>query len=171
MSIACPYCKAVLKTKGLKPGKYMPKCPKCHNPFVIVVPDDENGPIAVQQLVKKKLPEDLPDTVRVPAVKPSSPQPTTDKLPSAASRPPTKIAPPGALTDRLPRSGSVPPPAERTPPPPKKSVSLEDAAAALLEGKEPGEIGEITEPEESPTPDPNATGASAKTEAPPKEES
>ena len=36
MSFACPYCKAVLNPKGLKPGRFQPKCPKCAETFVLV---------------------------------------------------------------------------------------------------------------------------------------
>ena len=50
MSIACPYCKAVLNPQAPKPGKYTPKCPKCHKPFLIVVADDAERTMMVQPL-------------------------------------------------------------------------------------------------------------------------
>ncbi len=37
MSIACPYCKAVLNPKGLKPGRFQPKCPGCGGAFSLVI--------------------------------------------------------------------------------------------------------------------------------------
>lgn len=37
MSIACPYCAAVLNPTGLKPGRFQPKCPGCRKPFVIIL--------------------------------------------------------------------------------------------------------------------------------------
>ena len=43
MSFACPYCKAVLNPKGLKPGKYQPKCPKCQKAFAIAIAADDAG--------------------------------------------------------------------------------------------------------------------------------
>gem|GEM_PF-321910 len=59
MSIACPYCKAALNPKGLKPGRFQPKCPGCGKPFVIVVSAEPGGTISVQQLVEdKSLPKD-----------------------------------------------------------------------------------------------------------------
>ena len=45
MSIVCPYCKAALNPKGLKPGKYQPKCPKCQKAFLITVAADESGKV------------------------------------------------------------------------------------------------------------------------------
>ncbi|MBN9119839.1 MAG: protein kinase [Planctomycetes bacterium] len=50
MNIPCPYCKAVLNPKGLKPGRFQPKCPGCARPFVLVVPDDGTGTISVQKI-------------------------------------------------------------------------------------------------------------------------
>ncbi len=62
MSFACPYCKAVLNPKGLKPGKFQPKCPGCGKAFLLLVPDDPNGTVRVQQLVPKTAP--VADTAR-----------------------------------------------------------------------------------------------------------
>ena len=31
MSVACPYCRKVIALKGLKPGRFTPKCPGCGN--------------------------------------------------------------------------------------------------------------------------------------------
>jgi hypothetical protein len=184
MSIACPYCKAVLTPKGLKPGKYTPKCPKCGNPFLLFVPKDEGGTISVQQLAPKKPADGAEDTVRgvapndtvrVPAVKPKNPPPaagkpgkpaaapTTDPLPVQSSRPPIKTAPPGANTDVISKgSAAVKPPAARAPQPPAKTPDeIEDAAAALLEGDHPGE---------APPPGPQMPGSGAPRPPAPKAE-
>jgi hypothetical protein len=205
MSIACPYCKTVLTPKGLKPGKYTPKCPRCGNPFLLFVPKEEGGAVSVQRLspqkpaggeedtvrmgspqdtvrvpaVKPKSPppaeKPLPDTVRVPAVKPKdtpiakpakpvSP-PTTDPLPVQSARPPLKTAPPGANTDVISKgSASAKPPAPRSPqPPPGAPADVEDAAAALLDGRDPDEASEPGPEDDAPGPrtpdaDPNSGG-------------
>ena len=115
-SIACPYCKAVLKVRALKAGRYTPQCPKCHNPFLVVVPEDETGTLKVEP-IKKPAAGDLPDTVRRPA--------PTARLPATSPRPPAKTAPPDAPTDILVKG------AGKTPPP---QQGIEDAAAAILEG-------------------------------------
>lgn len=61
MSIACPYCKAALNPKGLKPGRFLPKCPSCAKVFVLVVPAEPGGTIGVQQVVaEKSSPKDSP---------------------------------------------------------------------------------------------------------------
>lgn len=45
MSVACPKCRSGLNVKGLKPGQFKPKCPKCGTTFVLVVPDSPDGTI------------------------------------------------------------------------------------------------------------------------------
>ena len=50
MSIPCPHCQSPLNPKGLKPGQFKPKCPKCGNVFVLIVPEDASGTIAVKML-------------------------------------------------------------------------------------------------------------------------
>jgi serine/threonine protein kinase len=70
MSFACPYCKAVLNPKGLKPGKFQPKCPGCGKAFILLVPDDPNGTVRVQQLVAKSAP--VADTARNVVAKPAA---------------------------------------------------------------------------------------------------
>jgi serine/threonine protein kinase len=214
----------VLSSKGLKPGKYKPNCPKCNTSFLLVIPEDENETISVQQIaqkqsgdepdtvrtptvkpknppkpipdtvktpaVKPKNPPDTePDTVRTPSIKPKNPQKpiadtvptpavkpstssTTDKLPTPASRPLIKTAPPNAQTDRIVKgSGSVKPPEQRTPQTPKEPMSLEDAAAAVLEGVDPGKLtGEVPDPTDQPSAGSNATGDFTEPEAPEKPE-
>ena len=45
MSIPCPKCRSLLNPKGLKPGQFKPKCPKCGTVFLMVVPEDPDGTI------------------------------------------------------------------------------------------------------------------------------
>ena len=45
MSIPCPKCRSPLNPKGLKPGQFKPKCPKCATVFLTVVPEDPDGTI------------------------------------------------------------------------------------------------------------------------------
>jgi hypothetical protein len=125
MSIACPYCKATLKIKALKPGRYRPQCPKCNDPFLVTIPPDETGTIKVEP-IKKPAASDLPDTLRL-----ASPD-TTAKLPTTSPRPPAKTAPPEAQTDIIVKGRS----GAKTPPP---QDGIEDAAAAMLNDDEPGE--------------------------------
>jgi hypothetical protein len=133
MSIACPYCQAVLKTKGAKPGQYTPNCPKCGKMFLLVVPEDDTGTLRVRPMPDTKPTSDEPDTVKMPAVKPTGglpdtvkvpavPKPKTDKLPVTSARPPVTNASPTAETAVLVKgSGAVkmPPPRapEKAPPP------------------------------------------------------
>jgi hypothetical protein len=56
VTVACPHCKAALNPKGIKPGTFRPKCPKCQKPFELVVPADPSGPISVRRLKRDKTP-------------------------------------------------------------------------------------------------------------------
>jgi len=69
MNVACPYCKAVLTPKNLKPGRYTPNCPKCGRQFAlsVVENDDDELSITVQSITKK--PEPLPKTKQVPVLR------------------------------------------------------------------------------------------------------
>src|SRR5262245_31823376 len=51
MNIPCPYCKAVLSPRGLKPGRFQPKCPGCAKAFVLIVPEEATGTIHIQKIV------------------------------------------------------------------------------------------------------------------------
>lgn len=67
MNVACPYCKAILTPKNLKPGRYKPNCPKCGKQFSLMVPEDEDGGISVQRIaVEAPKPLPLPKTDPVP---------------------------------------------------------------------------------------------------------
>ena len=85
MSIACPYCKAVLSPKGLKPGRFQPKCPGCAKPFLLVVPDEPGGTMSVQQIVAQKAAA-VADTAKNPAPKPAA-KPAPKPVAKPARRP------------------------------------------------------------------------------------
>ncbi len=50
MGVPCPNCQAPLNPKGLKPGSYKPKCPKCGVVFLLNVPDDPTDTIMARKL-------------------------------------------------------------------------------------------------------------------------
>jgi len=164
MSIACPYCKAVLTPKGLKPGRYTPKCPKCGQAFLLVVPETEGGTISVQQLVKKAGADPAGGNPASPAKKAVAP----------ATPPATQKIPPQAKKAAAP---ATPPATQKIPPQAKKPKSAEDAAAAVLNDRDPGNVtGDFTEAEvpppaaaapKKPAFDPMATGDFTEAEVPP----
>jgi serine/threonine protein kinase len=53
MSVACPKCRSALNVKGLKPGQFKPKCPKCGTTFVLVVPESADGTMLAKLLPEK----------------------------------------------------------------------------------------------------------------------
>jgi hypothetical protein len=79
MKIPCPYCKAVLRPKGLKPGRFQPKCPGCAKPFVLIVPEERTGTIHIQKIAPTA--DAGPKTDRVPA------KPGHRPAPEAAPKP------------------------------------------------------------------------------------
>lgn len=40
MAIRCPYCSFSIELKGVRPGHFHPKCPKCHEKFSLVIHTD-----------------------------------------------------------------------------------------------------------------------------------
>ena len=50
MQIHCPNCRVPINSKVLKPGRYTPKCPKCAEPFVLVVPADPGQTVFVRKV-------------------------------------------------------------------------------------------------------------------------
>jgi serine/threonine protein kinase len=137
MSIACPYCKAVLNPKGLKPGRFQPKCPGCGKPFVVVVAEDARTvrvqalPSAASRPRRKLTPEEHAALL------------LEGKNPADYGDPPEAAGPKHAKNNATipvktrPKGDTLPPPAD------------------------PNVTGDFTEPEK-PTPasafDPNATG-------------
>lgn len=65
MTITCPLCEASLTLKGLKPGSYSPKCPKCRKPFVLVLAENDDDELIIEKLEATA----LPTTVAVPMLK------------------------------------------------------------------------------------------------------
>lgn len=98
MSILCPYCRSPLNPRGLKPGQFKPKCPKCEKVFVMVVPADPNGTVSVKTIPEPKpapaATGDFTEAIRGPegtgdfSEPPRSPQATgdfTDVVPPRAT--------------------------------------------------------------------------------------
>ncbi len=44
MSVLCPYCGLTIELTGVKPGRFSPRCPKCREKFVLIIPQDTNRP-------------------------------------------------------------------------------------------------------------------------------
>lgn len=44
MAIKCPYCDHLIELSGVRPGKFHPRCPKCHGKFTLRVHQDPNVP-------------------------------------------------------------------------------------------------------------------------------
>jgi eukaryotic-like serine/threonine-protein kinase len=51
VSFNCPYCSFKIVVKTPKPGKFQPKCPKCHKHFQLSIPDNINGEWRVTPLL------------------------------------------------------------------------------------------------------------------------
>lgn len=53
MSVACPKCRSSLNVKGLKPGQFKPKCPKCGVVFALTVPESPDGTMLAKLISDK----------------------------------------------------------------------------------------------------------------------
>ncbi|MCE9567501.1 MAG: hypothetical protein K8U57_36340 [Planctomycetes bacterium] len=70
MNVACPFCKAVLTPKNLKPGRYTPNCPKCGKQFSLVVDEDDDDEITITvERIAQQQSEPLPKTKQVPMLR------------------------------------------------------------------------------------------------------
>lgn len=96
MSIACPYCQFTIKLKGVKAGKYAPKCPKCAKGFSLTVSGDEGQyDFAVKGLEPTKpgnvaaptKPRAAAAAVQTPPAKPRAPEPKPKPAPVPAPVP------------------------------------------------------------------------------------
>lgn len=49
-AVHCPSCGRPLNLKDLRPGRFTPACPGCGRPFLLIVPEDEAGPVSIAAL-------------------------------------------------------------------------------------------------------------------------
>ncbi len=103
MSIACPYCKAALNPKRLKPGRFQPKCPGCARAFLLLISvqpleaespkpappqkltDDERASLILDGKTPADF-EDAPAESEVAAADPNSTAVHEPKLPDCSPR-------------------------------------------------------------------------------------
>jgi serine/threonine protein kinase len=131
MSIVCPSCKSALNPKGLKPGKFQPKCPKCQKPFLLVVTADESGTISGK-------------ATALPPAKPAEEANVTGDFTEVADGRPQ----PGAATGDFTEAESAPAAPEETqasdvdePVPAKEKKSRTEPAAEPLGDDVPAKLG------------------------------
>ncbi len=97
MSVACPKCRSALNVKGLKPGQFKPKCPKCGTTFALVVPEEADGTILAKLLPEKSVSKTPPKAAPTVAeagpdvtgafTEPPSPERSSAYEPSSAGDP------------------------------------------------------------------------------------
>jgi len=90
VSVRCPYCQFEIKLKGVKPGRFTPKCPKCARAFVLTVPEEAGQAMTAAPL--RTAPTNPPEA-------PSEP----GRAKAAPSAPP-KLEPTMAPADAIPTS-------------------------------------------------------------------
>ncbi|MGL4424559.1 MAG: serine/threonine-protein kinase [Gemmataceae bacterium] len=86
MSVPCPACKAPLNPKGLKPGTYKPKCPKCGTMFQMIVPAATDGTI-LAKLITAPPPATKPEPKPEAAYNPHATGDFTEIDPNATAPP------------------------------------------------------------------------------------
>jgi eukaryotic-like serine/threonine-protein kinase len=65
VAIKCPYCDHPIELSGVRPGKFHPRCPKCHGKFTLRVHQDPNVP--PQVMVEQESGSDATWTGRITA--------------------------------------------------------------------------------------------------------
>jgi hypothetical protein len=83
VSVTCPNCHKSLQLKGLKPGRFKPKCPRCGQAFQLTVPAEPGKEPVAAPLPAKPAP--------APAA--AAPPPATEPTVALGPRP---AAPPAA---------------------------------------------------------------------------
>ncbi len=89
MQFPCPSCHQAISATPPKPGKYMPKCPKCGKSFVLLVPEDPTATVQVRAAA--------PPSGRISAP-PNPPQPSSPEVTGDFTQP-RDDAPAGAGTE------------------------------------------------------------------------
>jgi hypothetical protein len=152
VSVSCPYCRNVLKLKGLKPGRFAPKCPKCGKAFSLTVPDDPEQPPVAAPLEQKRAAAPAPAAAPPPGLEATAPAIAAPALEKTS-------APPAGLEAT---AAAMPSPAH------DQTVALTAGAAAasdrteVFTPKAPASVGEDTVALDSSN---TGTGASEATEA------
>lgn len=118
MSVACPNCAHVIKLKGVKAGRYAPKCPNCTKAFSLVVSGEEgNYEFTAKAAAAPAKPVAAAASAAKPATRPivkPVPKPPAPPPPPVEEKPKPKPAPPPVKSVPKP----LPPPPEPEPEPP-----------------------------------------------------
>jgi serine/threonine protein kinase len=133
-----------MQLKGTRPGRFSPKCQKCSERFVLIVPDDPNQPPMAKPSPREKVSPAIalalgidlpPPRARVPAPKPAEvPAPVTAAATADATIAPP-MEPPGAPAESLGQPGTIDAPSmEATVAP--AGMSAQSVAAAIREAQE-----------------------------------
>ncbi len=108
MAILCPYCGLNIELTGVKPGRFSPRCPKCREKFVLIVPLDASRQPEVLGIKTSSQTHVLPalggneeQTTLEETVAPPSSFPTTSSTSSSTSSSSIKASSSssGSLTD------------------------------------------------------------------------
>ncbi len=160
MSIECPYCHHVIKLKGVKAGRYTPKCPNCSRAFALAVTGEGDG------LTFDARP--LPDKAAAgggPA--PPAPPPRAPAAPKhPAEAPPAGAKVVGARRAEAPPAPPPKGPPAAVPPPGKAEESAAEQATTFVQSDAsaaapqtvPGPSGEEDANFEVDQREPDATG-------------
>src|SRR6186713_1622749 len=86
MSIICPHCSHGMNVKGLRAGRFTPKCSKCGQTFLLVVTLDPEPSFRASKLPAQP----KPAAAQEPAAPKEKPRPAPKPLPAA---PPPAVDP------------------------------------------------------------------------------
>ncbi|MCX5661545.1 MAG: protein kinase [Planctomycetota bacterium] len=146
MAIECPYCMFVMNVKGLRAGRFAPKCGKCQKPFRLIVADDAEGTMTVEPIeASPATGTTLPPPAS--AVRASAPPPDQTQAGPAALRKPRSsdsTAPPATIA-AVGEKTAPPPPRPTTRPAPKPPAADVTAPSGISKPK-PAPSADVTAP-------------------------
>lgn len=104
MSVLCPYCSLVIELKGARPGRFSPRCPRCKEKFILLVPRDGEGHPEAMSL--REASESAAGSPAITLADPESPPSAPSPPPSSPASPPSSA--PVETIPELPATPSQP---------------------------------------------------------------
>jgi eukaryotic-like serine/threonine-protein kinase len=95
--IQCPHCRHQIEVKGARPGRFTPKCTKCGQRFMLVIPEGGGDPQVSVIAPNSAAATQPPQQTAAPAAAPRRAEPTETQPPTAAPQRPAPRSTPAPV--------------------------------------------------------------------------